>query len=161
MLTKRIIPCLDVRNGRVTKGVKFRTTSPWAIRWKWRPLTAPTDAMNWCFTTSPPPPKPADRPGHGPVSRARHPDSVCRRRRRRRGRYGSRAASRRGKFPSTRWRCAAPGSAEGARAPSARNASCWADPRQRAHRRPAVSPAAMKSPSAAAASARAGYLGMG
>ena len=24
MLTKRIIPCLDVRNGRVTKGVKFK-----------------------------------------------------------------------------------------------------------------------------------------
>ena len=24
MLTKRIIPCLDVRGGRVTKGVKFK-----------------------------------------------------------------------------------------------------------------------------------------
>ena len=24
MLTKRVIPCLDVRNGRVTKGVKFK-----------------------------------------------------------------------------------------------------------------------------------------
>ena len=23
MLTKRVIPCLDVRNGRLTKGVKF------------------------------------------------------------------------------------------------------------------------------------------
>ena len=24
MLTKRVIPCLDVRNGLVTKGVKFK-----------------------------------------------------------------------------------------------------------------------------------------
>jgi len=24
MLTKRIIPCLDIRNGKVTKGVKFQ-----------------------------------------------------------------------------------------------------------------------------------------
>ena len=24
MLTKRVIPCLDVRDGRVTKGVKFK-----------------------------------------------------------------------------------------------------------------------------------------
>ena len=23
MLTKRVIPCLDVRNGRLTKGIKF------------------------------------------------------------------------------------------------------------------------------------------
>ena len=24
MLTKRVIPCLDVRNGRLTKGIKFK-----------------------------------------------------------------------------------------------------------------------------------------
>ena len=29
MLTKRIIPCLDVRNGRVVKGKKFRDMKRW------------------------------------------------------------------------------------------------------------------------------------
>ena len=58
MITKRIIPCLDVKNGRVVKGVNFEglhdvssTPSNW-------PNTTPRAVRtSWFSTTSPPPPR--------------------------------------------------------------------------------------------------------
>ena len=39
MLTKRIIACLDVRDGQVVKGVKFRGCGTPATRPSWRAAT--------------------------------------------------------------------------------------------------------------------------
>lgn len=53
MLTRRIIPCLDVRNGRVVKGVNFEglrdVDDPVALA---ASITIPA-RTSWCFTTSP------------------------------------------------------------------------------------------------------------
>ena len=55
MLAKRIIPCLDVRDGQVVKGVQFRNHEiigdivPLAKRY------ATKARMSWCSTISPPP----------------------------------------------------------------------------------------------------------
>ena len=35
MLSKRIIPCLDVRDGKTTKGIKFKDNIDIGDRWKW------------------------------------------------------------------------------------------------------------------------------
>ena len=56
MITKRIIPCLDVRNGRVVKGTNFEGI---------RDVADPVEMarmynMNLCSTISPP----ASRAGH-------------------------------------------------------------------------------------------------
>lgn len=55
MLAKRIIPCLDVRDGQVVKGVQFRNHE---IIGDIVPLVnaMPTKARtNWCSMTLPPP----------------------------------------------------------------------------------------------------------
>ncbi|XNM78545.1 HisA/HisF-related TIM barrel protein [Escherichia coli] len=39
MLAKRIIPCLDVRDGQVVKGVQFRTMKSLAILYRWQNAT--------------------------------------------------------------------------------------------------------------------------
>jgi hypothetical protein len=55
MLAKRIIPCLDVRDGQVVKGVQFRNHEiigdivPLAKRY------ADEGPTNWCSMISPPP----------------------------------------------------------------------------------------------------------
>ena len=58
MFTKRIIPCLDVKNGRVVKGVNFvdlrDAGDPVEIA---QPMTVP-EPMNLSFLISPPPPTP-------------------------------------------------------------------------------------------------------
>lgn len=55
MLAKRIIPCLDVRDGQVVKGVQFATMRSLAISFRW-PNAMPTKARtNWCSMTLPPP----------------------------------------------------------------------------------------------------------
>lgn len=57
MLAKRIIPCLDVKDGQVVKGVQFRNHEiisdivPLAQRY------AQEGLMSWCFAISPPPPQ--------------------------------------------------------------------------------------------------------
>lgn len=56
MLAKRIIPCLDVKDGQVVKGVQFRNHEiigdivPLAQRYAQKGL------MSWCFTISLPHP---------------------------------------------------------------------------------------------------------
>lgn len=55
MLAKRIIPCLDVRDGQVVKGVQFRNHGSLAISFRW-PNAMPMKARtNWCSMTLPPP----------------------------------------------------------------------------------------------------------
>ncbi len=53
MLAKRIIPCLDVRDGQVVKGVQFRNHEIVAISCHWQNATPKKVQMNWCSTISP------------------------------------------------------------------------------------------------------------
>ena len=50
MITKRIIPCLDVKDGRVVKGVNFQGLNAFLLPLNWGNITATTAPMNWCFT---------------------------------------------------------------------------------------------------------------
>jgi cyclase len=52
MLTKRIIPCLDVKDNRVVKGINFLNLRTPAIRSSWAPATATKGPMNWSFSIS-------------------------------------------------------------------------------------------------------------
>ncbi|MDT7735833.1 MAG: hypothetical protein QOE12_3007 [Mycobacterium sp.] len=40
-LAVRVIPCLDVDDGRVVKGVNSKTCVTQVIRWSWPPRTTP------------------------------------------------------------------------------------------------------------------------
>jgi len=59
ILAKRIIPCLDVRDGQVVKGVASATTGSSAASWNSRPAIAMKARMNWCSTTYPRAPRAA------------------------------------------------------------------------------------------------------
>lgn len=52
MLAKRIIPCLDVRDGQVVKGFSFATTRSSAILSLSLNATLKKALMSWYFTTS-------------------------------------------------------------------------------------------------------------
>ncbi len=52
MFTKRIIPCLDVNNGRVVKGVNFVILRMPVIRWRLPKLMMQQEQMNWFFLIS-------------------------------------------------------------------------------------------------------------
>lgn len=49
MLAKRIIPCLDVRDGQVVKAFSSVTTKLLVISFLWRSVTRKKAPMNWCF----------------------------------------------------------------------------------------------------------------
>ena len=52
MFTKRIIPCLDVNNGRVVKGVNFVDLKDAGDPgWKLRKHTTQQEQMKWYFLT--------------------------------------------------------------------------------------------------------------
>ena len=54
MLAKRIIPCLDVRDGQVVKGVQFRNHgNHWRYRTAGKTLRRRRSQTNWCSTISP------------------------------------------------------------------------------------------------------------
>ncbi len=59
MITKRIIPCLDVKNGRVVKGVNFQGLADVSDPVELAAFYSAAGATNWCSTTSPPPPRAA------------------------------------------------------------------------------------------------------
>ena len=50
MFTKRIIPCLDVNNGRVVKGVNLLQLAMRVIRWRLPKPMMQQEQMNWCFS---------------------------------------------------------------------------------------------------------------
>lgn len=54
MITKRIIPCLDVRNGRVVKGTNFEGIKDVADPVEMARLYNAPGPMSWCSTTSRP-----------------------------------------------------------------------------------------------------------
>jgi imidazole glycerol-phosphate synthase subunit HisF len=54
MLTKRIIPCLDVKNGRVTKGVKFQNNIELGDPVEMATRYMKTAVTSWSSTISPP-----------------------------------------------------------------------------------------------------------
>ena len=54
MITKRIIPCLDVRNGRVVKGTNFEGIRDVADPVEMARMTTLPVQMNLCSTISPP-----------------------------------------------------------------------------------------------------------
>ena len=54
MITKRIIPCLDVRDGRVVKGTNFEGVKDVADPVEMARLYNAAGRTNWCFTISPP-----------------------------------------------------------------------------------------------------------
>ena len=58
MHAKRIIPCLDVKNGRVVKGTSFVNLRDAGDPEKRRSPTTGKARMNWCCWISPPPPMP-------------------------------------------------------------------------------------------------------
>ena len=49
MFTKRIIPCLDVNDGRVVKGVNFVNLRDAGDRWKLRQHMIKPEQMKWYF----------------------------------------------------------------------------------------------------------------
>ena len=51
MLSVRIIPCLDVRDGRVVKGVNFVNLVDAGIPWSRQRRTKTRAPTNWCFWT--------------------------------------------------------------------------------------------------------------
>lgn len=53
MLAKRIIPCLDVRDGQVVKGVQFRNHEIIGDIVRWQNATLKKVQTNWCSTISP------------------------------------------------------------------------------------------------------------
>jgi imidazole glycerol phosphate synthase subunit HisF len=53
ILAKRIIPCLDVRDGQVVKGVRFRDHRIVGDILELAPAIATRARTNWCSTTSP------------------------------------------------------------------------------------------------------------
>ncbi len=55
MLAKRIIPCLDVRDGQVVKGVQFRNHEIIGDIVPWLSAMLKKAQTNWYFTISPPP----------------------------------------------------------------------------------------------------------
>ena len=55
MITKRIIPCLDVKDGRVVKGVNFLGLADVSSPVKLAKFYSTAEQMSWCFTTSLPP----------------------------------------------------------------------------------------------------------
>lgn len=55
MLAKRIIPCLDVRDGQVVKGVQFATTRSSATSSHWQNAMPMKVQTSWYFMISPPP----------------------------------------------------------------------------------------------------------
>ena len=54
MITKRIIPCLDVKDGRVVKGVNFAGLQDMADPVEMAAITTRPGLMSWCFMISPP-----------------------------------------------------------------------------------------------------------
>ena len=54
MITKRIIPCLDVRDGRVVKGTNFEGIKDVADPVEMARLYNAAGADGWCSTISPP-----------------------------------------------------------------------------------------------------------
>ena len=52
MITKRIIPCLDVRDGRVVKGTNFEGIKDVADPVEMARLYNAAGADSWCFTIS-------------------------------------------------------------------------------------------------------------
>ena len=59
MITKRIIPCLDVRNGRVVKGTNFEGLRDVADPLEMAAFITRAVPTSWCFMTSPPAPRAA------------------------------------------------------------------------------------------------------
>ena len=53
MLAKRIIPCLDVRDGQVVKGVQFRNHEIISDMFHWHNAMLPKVPMNWYFMILP------------------------------------------------------------------------------------------------------------
>ncbi|VTR22663.1 Imidazole glycerol phosphate synthase subunit HisF [Serratia fonticola] len=53
MLAKRIIPCLDVKDGQVVKGVQFRNHEIIGDIVRWPSATRKKVPTNWSFTISP------------------------------------------------------------------------------------------------------------
>ena len=49
MVTKRIIPCLDVRDGKVTKGVAFKGNMDVGDPVEMQDSIMRMVQMNWCF----------------------------------------------------------------------------------------------------------------
>lgn len=49
MITKRIIPCLDVRNGRVVKGKILKVYRMYQILLKWQNIIMQKVQMSWFF----------------------------------------------------------------------------------------------------------------
>ena len=43
----KIMPCLDMKNGRVVKGVHFVDIKEAGTRWKTPPFTRPKERMSW------------------------------------------------------------------------------------------------------------------
>ena len=70
MLARRMIPCLDVKEGRVVKGVNFVICATRATRSNWRRATTPGARTNWSFWTSPP-------ATNGAMSSSRSPPRVA------------------------------------------------------------------------------------
>ena len=54
MLAKRIIPCLDVKDGQVVKACSSATTKSSATSCRWRSAMRKKARTSWCFTISPP-----------------------------------------------------------------------------------------------------------
>ena len=54
MITKRIIPCLDVRNGRVVKGTNFEGIRDVADPVEMARMYTPPVPTSWCSTILPP-----------------------------------------------------------------------------------------------------------
>ena len=59
MITKRIIPCLDVKDGRVVKGVNFLGLADVSSPVQLAKYYSDNGADELCFTTSRPQPKDA------------------------------------------------------------------------------------------------------
>ena len=59
ILARRIIPCLDVRDGQVVKGVRFRDHVSWATSWSSPRAIATRARTSSCSTTSPRAPRAA------------------------------------------------------------------------------------------------------
>ena len=53
MLKSRVIPCLDVNDGRVVKGVKFQNLRDAGVRSSFRFIMRNRAPTNWCCWTSP------------------------------------------------------------------------------------------------------------
>ena len=51
MYAKRIIPCLDIKDGRVVKGTNFLSLRDAGDRWRPRPYTISRGRTSWCSWT--------------------------------------------------------------------------------------------------------------